>query len=72
MKPPPIPPFTVANLVGAVGDVMRASAAWGMADARGEDAVMHVQLTAQAVAQLLTLALQREPTNEEMSAVIGG
>lgn len=72
MTKPPIPPFTVAHLVGALGDVIRAAAAWGQADARGEDADAHIVLVMQCVAQMLTLALQREPTHDEVIAVIGG
>lgn len=72
MKPPPIPPYTKANLCGAIGDVIRASAAWGMADARGEPGDMHIQIVAQVVGQLLALCLQREPTPEEMASVVGG
>ena len=69
---PPIPPYTVVNLCAGIGDVMRAAGACGMADASGSSSDAHLQLLAQAVAQLLTLCLQREPTDQEMSAVVGG
>lgn len=69
---PPIPPYTIVNLCNGIGDVMRASAAWGMADASKEQTEAYITAVGQAVAQLLTLALQREPTVEEMTLVIGG
>lgn len=72
MKPPPIPALTIDNLTGAIGDLMRTANAWGQADARGEDCAAYIQVTAQAAAQLLTLMLQREPSEGELLAVVGG
>lgn len=69
---PTIPAYTLSNLTGAVGDVVRASTVWGMAEARGEETREHIVAVAQAVAQLLALCLQREPSQEELGAVIGG
>ena len=72
MKDVPIPPYTVANLCGAIGDVIRAAGAWGESAAKGEAPDQSVALVMQCAAQLLTLALQREPTDAELLAVIGG
>lgn len=72
MNNPPIPPRTFDNVCGALGDVMRASAAWGMADVKGEVTDQHIQLVSQMVAQCLALMFQREPTDAEMMRVIGG
>jgi hypothetical protein len=68
----PIPAYTVINLSGAIGDVMRASAAWGQADGRGEDVQPFILVVMQNVAQLMALCLQREPTEAELMSVIGG
>lgn len=69
---PPIPKYTIANLCGSIGDVLRAAAAWGAASVGDQPADAELALVSQTVMQLLTLALQREPTEAEMLAVIGG
>lgn len=67
---PPVPKFTLENLQGAIGDVMRASAAWGQADARGESHDQHIPLVMQCIAQLLTLCMQQEATPEQVMGCI--
>jgi hypothetical protein len=65
-----IPAYTITNLCAAVGDVVRASGAWGKESADGTDALAEIQLVMVCVQQLLTVCLQREPTAAEMESVI--
>lgn len=69
---PPIPPWNLPNLQGAIGDLMRVAFAWGAADAKNEATEAHITMLAQSAAQLLALALQRDPTADEIAGVIGG
>lgn len=69
---PKIPPLTIDTLTGAIGDVVRSSNAWGAA-AQGDDiGEAYIPAVAQAVAQLLALVIQREPTDGELIACLGG
>lgn len=70
MSKPPIPSLTIDSLTGAIGDVIRACNAWGQAEGKAENADAYVPVVAQAVAQLLCLVLQREPTDGELIACI--
>lgn len=70
MSKPPIPPLTIDTLTGAIGDVIRASNAWGQAEGKNENPDAYVPVVAQAVAQLLCLVIQREPSDGELIACI--
>jgi hypothetical protein len=72
MKPPPIPPYTMANLCGAVGDLLRAATVYGQQMEKGEPPAEVYQLVAQFTVQLLTLCAQREPTQDEIDRVFYG
>lgn len=67
---PSIPEWTLPNLQAAIGDVMRASAAWGQADAKGEDVSAHINCVSEVVAKLLALIMRRDPTADELIACI--
>ena len=69
---PQIPPLTVVNLCGAIGDVVRTAFTWGQAASLGDAQEPEIIASAQATKQLLALCLQREPTDAEMALVIGG
>lgn len=69
MKNVPIPKNTPENIAGAIGDVMRAGAAWGSTAAAGEPPEAAYQLCMQMIVQALTIIYQREPTAAEVEAV---
>lgn len=69
---PEIPQYTIANLCGAIGDVVRTAFIWGQSSVGDGTQEPEIMASAQATKQLLTLCLQREPTDAEMALVIGG
>lgn len=66
-----VAPWNMANLQGAVGDLMRASYAAGMAEQSESSSMTQMGLVIHCVGQLLALCLQREPTPEEVAGVVG-
>lgn len=67
----PIPALTLTNLQGVLGDVMRAAASWGMADAKGEPTDQHIAIVMQCVAQAMALVMQETPTSDQVLGVLG-
>lgn len=68
MKSLPLPPNTPSNIAGAIGDVLRAGAAWGADTAKGEPTEQAYQMCMQFLYQALSIIYQREPTPEEVEA----
>lgn len=66
----PIPPNTVQNIAGAIGDVFRAGAAWGHDSAKGEPADAVYQMGLQFMVQCFALIMQREPTLPEIEMLL--
>lgn len=71
MTPAPIPPNTVQNITGAIGDVIRAAAVWGAESTVKEPDDRTYIVVGQYTVQLLTIILQREPTEQELAATFG-
>lgn len=67
----PIPPNTIPNIAGAIGDVFRAGAAWGADSAKGEPSDAAYALGLQFMVQALALVLQRMPNEAEMELMFG-
>lgn len=66
MSQPPIPPNTHANIVGAIGDVMRAGVVYGQATAGGEPSDVLFRALMQYAAQAFAIIFQRDPSAEDI------
>lgn len=64
-----MPALNLANLAGAVADLVRASAVWGCESTQKEPDQRTYVMVVQTVAQLVALVMQRDPTDDEMTLV---
>lgn len=69
MKGSPMPALNLANLAGAVADLVRASAVWGAESTQREPDQRTYVMVVQHVAQLVALVMQRDPTDDELCTV---
>lgn len=68
---PPIPRMSREVILPALGDIVRAAASFGAAEAEKKDSSAELDALVQYVAQAIAILRQAPPTEEDLALVMG-